>query len=1188
MSNFIVNLGDLNKILEQIKIAERHVAGEALIDIIGQDAALLPMGLRTVDGTFNHLTGDTNAGAADQVFPRLLTPEYRNEGDETPFFGVSNTNYDPTIPGSHSVVDSDPRTISNLIVDQSANNPAAIAAARALAGDAGATQQQLLQAQALVTSTAAAALAAQAVETAMELAETNAFAAQAAVAAAIAKLNQLAIELDSGPITAAQIALVNNAVIDAQTAVTEAQNTVNLLLVTTGASGADTAAANTFLLQAQALHAAVTQVAADVGSPAGTPFFTGAETTFLNNVTTNVAPATSTAATTFFTAMSTSENAAEAASNAADLNSSAAQLALSILNSVPALDQQGDGSLNIEHRSADIGLSPANSGWMTLFGQFFDHGLDLVAKGGNGTVFIPLLPDDPLYDHTPGAQTNFMALTRATPAAAGQTELVNTTTPFVDQNQTYTSNASHQAFLRAYKSVDGVTVNTGELLDGAQGGIPTWLEVKTQAKDFLGLTLNDQNVLNVPMLVVDPYGKIVTGANGFAQVAVTVTLSDNTTVNTYIEGRAGGLDLGALTAADVPPAAIPPGLSVSSVSTIGTGHAFLDDIAHNAAPKAGLVEDSNTTAGSSLGPQDPGTYDDELLDSHYITGDGRGNENIGLTTVHFIFHNEHNRIVEENKKTILASGDLATINEWLATDLTDLNDLPPPGDPAALAIYAATLDWDGERMFQAARFTTEMQYQHLVFEEFARRMQPNVDPFIFTNSADLDPAIVAEFAHVVYRFGHSMLDDTIDRFDSDLSTVNGDADQIGLLEAFLNPQAFDASGATDTDSASAVILGMTRQVGQEIDEFVINTLRNNLVGLPLDLPVLNIARAREQGIPSLNHAREQLYAASGHADVRPYTSWIDFAQHLKHPESIINFIAAYGTHQTILDETTLVGKRAAALELVMGVDADNNPSTITDRIAFLNATGSYALGDLGGLNLVDMWVGGLAEEINEFGGQLGSTFNFVFEYQMEHLQNGDRFYYLSRTQGMNLLNQLEGNTFADIIMRNTNLSDLHATHMSAEVMEVPDMILELDTMVAQVDYNGDALGKDPTHDNAFLQAIDPKVLRINGTVDVDGNGFLDGNVLKFSGGEHVVLGGTEGNDRLYGDKGIDTLWGDGGDDYLNPAWNPIRCSAVTATTSSKIRSATISCAAKRATTLSSTAPASTSSSAAPAMTSSWL
>ena len=34
-----------------------------------------------------------------------------------------------------------------------------------------------------------------------------------------------------------------------------------------------------------------------------------------------------------------------------------------------------------------------------------------------------------------------------------------------------------------------------------------------------------------------------------------------------------------------------------------------------------------------------------------------------------------------------------------------------------------------------------------------------------------------------------------------------------------------------------------------------------------------------------------------------------------------------------------------------------------------------------------------------FGGMLGSTFNAVFELQMENLQKGDRFYYLSRTQG---------------------------------------------------------------------------------------------------------------------------------------------------------------------------------------------
>ena len=141
-TSFVVNAADLAKILEQIKIAERNTAGESLVDIIGQDAALLPMGLRTVDGSLNHLLpGQSLAGAADQVFPRLLTPHYINEadGDVMPLGGplfVTNTNYDPTIaPGSpfgvnnHSVADADPRIISNLIVDQTLNNRSALVAA---------------------------------------------------------------------------------------------------------------------------------------------------------------------------------------------------------------------------------------------------------------------------------------------------------------------------------------------------------------------------------------------------------------------------------------------------------------------------------------------------------------------------------------------------------------------------------------------------------------------------------------------------------------------------------------------------------------------------------------------------------------------------------------------------------------------------------------------------------------------------------------------------------------------------------------------------------------------------------------------------------------------------------------------------------------------------------------------------
>ena len=63
-TSFVVNAADLAKILDQIKVAERHAAGENLIDIIGQDSALLPVGLRTVDGSFNHLLpGQEQVGA---------------------------------------------------------------------------------------------------------------------------------------------------------------------------------------------------------------------------------------------------------------------------------------------------------------------------------------------------------------------------------------------------------------------------------------------------------------------------------------------------------------------------------------------------------------------------------------------------------------------------------------------------------------------------------------------------------------------------------------------------------------------------------------------------------------------------------------------------------------------------------------------------------------------------------------------------------------------------------------------------------------------------------------------------------------------------------------------------------------------------------------------------------------------
>ena len=66
-------------------------------------------------------------------------------------------------------------------------------------------------------------------------------------------------------------------------------------------------------------------------------------------------------------------------------------------------------NVHLPNVAPDEGLSAPFNSWFTLFGQFFDHGLDLVNKGGSGTVFIPLQPDDPLY--VEGSDTNFMVLT---------------------------------------------------------------------------------------------------------------------------------------------------------------------------------------------------------------------------------------------------------------------------------------------------------------------------------------------------------------------------------------------------------------------------------------------------------------------------------------------------------------------------------------------------------------------------------------------------------------------------------------------------------------------------------------------------------------------------------------------------------------------------------------------------------
>ncbi|MDQ1654661.1 MAG: hypothetical protein QOI35_3861, partial [Cryptosporangiaceae bacterium] len=366
---------------------------------------------------------------------------------------------------------------------------------------------------------------------------------------------------------------------------------------------------------------------------------------------------------------------------------------------IPAGCVPAHKTLFIENVTTDVGLSPPYNSLFTFFGQFFDHGVDQTVKGG-ATVFVPLKADDPLIagpDHILGnaddlpPQLRFMVLTRAQnqPGPDGilgnaddVQEAANTDTPWVDNSQTYTSHAAHQVFLREYvNNPAGKPVATGNLLGGTPGtnqagAIGNWAQVKAQAANLLGLKLEDKDVTNVPQILADAYGKFVPGpARGLPQYVTKTGL---------VEGDLAG-------------GGVPVPANVLYFDT-----PFLTDIAHNAdpspqdtdnnpgTPPVAPTPDANTTASSDFAHQPAGTYDDELLNAHYICGDGRCNENIALTTIHQVFHSEHNRLVQDVKDVLS-------------------NDTSPTG-AAALAEWklASGADgWNGERLFQAARFVNE-------------------------------------------------------------------------------------------------------------------------------------------------------------------------------------------------------------------------------------------------------------------------------------------------------------------------------------------------------------------------------------------------------------------------------------------------------------------------------------------------
>ena len=551
----------------------------------------------------------------------------------------------------------------------------------------------------------------------------------------------------------------------------------------------------------------------------------------------------------------------------------------------------------------------------------------------------------------------------------------------------------------------------------------------------------------------------------------------------------------------------------------------------------------------------------DSVSDHYIAGDGRVNENIALTTIHHVFHEEHNFQVRNIQDAILAQdaravalGDSthSVAHDWqVATATKDANGNYTYGAGGAIA-------WDEAKLFDAAKLTVEMEYQHAAVDQYARTITPDLPEFVGYNSGT-DATVSLEYAQGAFRFGHSTMRETIDLMDPN-GSITGKVMSVALEQAFLNPALFAQKGA------AAIAMGLTHQQMNEIDELLTPAMNQGLLGQPLDLAAINIARGRDIGLPTLNDFRDAVGLAR-------YTSWSDFGNHMVHPESLVNFIAAYSFDGDVSFAKAIIDAEAGdstALEGFLGVDTG---AALEYAINFLN--GDPAIQGADGFNHIDTWIGGLAE-VHVMGGLLGETFNLVFLDQINRLMDGDRFYYLYRLNNLNLGDEIANAQLKDIVERNTGLE-----HLNGSVFAYADQYIDLSAKVDTVhnadtgNYKNDHKYGQILEDRATAGAAAIGVYTTSGTstasngsiITIGGVQYirdiraenlslpnvtenLDGTPQTGANSNEVLIGtdnkdliymwggddtvyGEGGNDIIYGDAGIDRLYGGDGDDIIH-------------------------------------------------------
>ena len=201
--------------------------------------------------------------------------------------------------------------------------------------------------------------------------------------------------------------------------------------------------------------------------------------------------------------------------------------------------------------------------------------------------------------------------------------------------------------------------------------------------------------------------------------------------------------------------------------------------------------------------------------AHFLAGDVRCNEQVGLISMHTLWVREHNRRVT--------------------------------------ALAAANPHLDGDALYEQGRMWVAALLQRITFNEFLPTLLGSGSiPAYSGYQSGVQPDVANVFSTASYRLGHSLVSATLPRLDATLAPIA--EGNLALRDAFFTPSRISSEGGIDP-----VLRGFCVSAAEELDTMIVDDLRDFLFGPPgaggFDLASLNIQRGRDHGLPTYGAIR---------------------------------------------------------------------------------------------------------------------------------------------------------------------------------------------------------------------------------------------------------------------------------------------------------------------------------------------